>query len=165
MEAEDEGAKWTFRDSSTNCPFCLLFLFLGGGGLSERFRGFSAPFTRKTTSRQRLQSSSSSYKTFSDWQPRTVLSYKKLTFIFRKRVMTPTASVDNGTGEPIPISCPVSRGSSFVVVGCSPSGPMGFDKDSGLSSKTRDSRWAGGAGAERSSLGTMSIPPLPSSLP
>lgn len=38
----------------------------------------------------------------------------RLTFIFRRRVMMPTASADSGTGEPIPMSCPVSRGSNLV---------------------------------------------------
>lgn len=35
--------------------------------------------------------------------------------MFRSRVITPTASKDKGTGDPMPISCPVSRGNNFGV--------------------------------------------------
>ena len=34
-----------------------------------------------------------------------------LTFMLRRRVIIPTASADSGTGDPMPISFPVSRGS------------------------------------------------------
>jgi len=35
------------------------------------------------------------------------------TFMFLRRVMTPTASLESGTGDPIPMSSPVSRGNRF----------------------------------------------------
>lgn len=75
-------------------------------------------------------------------------------------MITPTASLDSGTGEPIPISAPVSRGSSLA---CSPPAALDvFARDSGLPPlSVSDARWAGGAGAYLSSLGVVSIPPLP----
>ena len=51
---------FVFRPSSTNPAFPLFLLFCGGAGLSVKPRGAKAPLARKTTSRQRLQSSSSS---------------------------------------------------------------------------------------------------------
>ena len=36
--------------------------------------------------------------------------------MFLKRVITLTASVESGTGEPIPISSPVSRGRSLLGI-------------------------------------------------
>ena len=53
---------------------------------------------------------------------------KRQTFIFLKRVITPTASLESGTGDPIPISSPVSRGRSLLLV--LPS--LSVRKDSGL---------------------------------
>ncbi len=78
--------------------------------------------------------------------------------------MTPTASLESGTGEPIPMSFPVSRGRSFGsdVEAESPS----LDSDSGLpSSSVLSLRCGGGAGADRSSLGVRSTPPLPRPAP
>lgn len=37
------------------------------------------------------------------------------TFMLRNRVIIPTDSADSGTGDPIPISCPVSRGNSLCL--------------------------------------------------
>ena len=64
------------------------------------------------------------------------------TFIFLNRVITPTASLDSGTGDPIPISWPVSLGSNFGVGLCSlfcnamvldsRTDEVVLDKDSGL---------------------------------
>ena len=55
------------------------------------------------------------------------------TFIFLSRVMISTASLDKGTGEPIPMSFPVSRGRSFVGVDdCSSLAPVVLVSDSGL---------------------------------
>jgi hypothetical protein len=102
------------------------------------------------------------------------------TFMFLNLVITCTASADNGTGEPIPISWPVSRGKSLglgwdigvgvderedgsllagVAVDSTKSGAMGGVMRSVFC--TESLRWSGGAGAVRSSLGMMSIPPLP----
>lgn len=39
------------------------------------------------------------------------------TFIFLKRVIIRTASVESGTGEPMPMSWPVSLGSNFSCCG------------------------------------------------
>jgi hypothetical protein len=68
--------------------------------------------------------------------------------------MTSTASFDNGTGEPIPMSCPVSRGRSF------PSFTRDVASDLvNLSELSGNSE--GGRGADRTSLGVRSTPPFP----
>lgn len=102
-----------FSASSTNfaCPPRFL-RFDGGGGLTSKPCGVKAPLARNTTSRQRLQSSSSSYS-LSD-KVEIQMEETFLTFIFLKRVMTRTASLERGTGDPMPMSIPVSRGSSFA---------------------------------------------------
>lgn len=96
----------------------------------------------------------------------------------------PTASEDNGTGDDIPISVPVSRGRGVPVVG---TGILLAGTDSGILSRSIDTLanasatrftlalsdvsgstsgnlyWllAGGCGAWRCSEGTMDMPPLP----
>lgn len=82
--------------------------------------------------------------------------------MFRNRVIMPTASEDRGTGEPIPMSCPVSRGSNLGL-SLEPSvvpGTLESGNRSGLVSAL-NCKWEGASGAERSSLGTISMPPFP----
>ena len=78
-----------------------------------------------------------------------------LTFRFRKLVITLTASAESGTGEPKPISSPVSlgRGSNAEDFEDPPSALVstGREVDSDCTS-------AGASGAERTSLGVVSIP-------
>jgi hypothetical protein len=82
--------------------------------------------------------------------------------MLRRRVIIPTASADNGTGDPIPISFPVSRGSGceedeveVPVVG-------GTTELVGLESAVLvPTRWGGTTGGARSSDGDVSIPPFP----
>ncbi len=76
------------------------------------------------------------------------------TFMLRRRVITPTASADSGTGDPMPISFPVSRGS-----GCDEDGVE--DVGGVESAVSVPSRWAGATGGARSSDGVVSIPPFP----
>lgn len=98
------------------------------------------------------------------------------TFIFLKRVIIWTASVDRGTGEPMPMSWPVSLGSNLFRCGYaslfSSLVPLSFSLDLGLGSMqavpvANDSglssllRCSGGAGANRSELGMTSIPFFP----
>ena len=77
-----------------------------------------------------------------------------LTFRFRKLVITLTASAESGTGEPKPMSSPVSLGRGLDA--------EGFEDPSALVSTGRevDSHCtsAGASGAERTSLGVVSIP-------
>ena len=98
------------------------------------------------------------------------------TFVFLKRVIIWTASAESGTGDPMPISWPVSLGSGFFRCeyssSSSSSAPFSsllelslgsihvphVANDSGLSSL---SRCSGGAGANRSELGMTSIPFFP----
>jgi hypothetical protein len=80
--------------------------------------------------------------------------------MLRRRVIIPTASEDRGTGDPMPMSFPVSRGS-----GC------GRDEEdeeaAGLSVTCVESavsvptKCGGTAGGSRSSDGAVSIPPFP----
>ena len=96
----------------------------------------------------------------------------------------PTASDDNGTGDDMPISVPVSRGSGVPAVGI---GVLLAGVDNGVPSRSGDALanasatrstlalsdvsgktsgnlyWllVGGSGAWRSSEGTIDIPPLP----
>jgi hypothetical protein len=82
--------------------------------------------------------------------------------MLRRRVIIPTASADSGTGDPMPISFPVSRGSGcdgdaveVPVVG-------GAIELVGVESAVSvPTRWAGTTGGARSSDGDVSIPPLP----
>ena len=83
--------------------------------------------------------------------------------------MIPTASPDRGTGEPIPMSSPVSRGNSLC---CDPSedvssnDPDVLESDSGLPCiSVMDCKCGGGTGAERSLLGRVSMPPAPNFSP
>jgi hypothetical protein len=83
------------------------------------------------------------------------------TFMLRRRVIIPTASADSGTGDPMPISFPVSRGSGcdedaveVPVVG----GAIELRVKSAVSVPIR---WAGTTGGARSSDGDVSIPPFP----
>jgi hypothetical protein len=78
------------------------------------------------------------------------------TFMLRRRVITPTAWADSGTGDPMPISFPVSRGS-----GCDEDGvevPVVGGVESAVSVPNN---WTGTTGGARSSDGVVSIPPLP----
>ena len=84
------------------------------------------------------------------------------TFMLRRRVIIPTASADNGTGDPMPISFPVSRGrgcneeaDAVSVVGDATEWARA---ESAVSVPTR---WVGATGAARSSDGVVSIPPFP----
>ena len=81
--------------------------------------------------------------------------------MLRRRVIIPTASAESGTGDPMPISFPVSRGSGCdedvegaVVGGASEL----VHVESAVSVPTR---WAGAAGGARSSDGVVSMPPFP----
>lgn len=68
--------------------------------------------------------------------------------------MISTVSFDNGTGEPMPMSWPVSRGRSFP--------PFIRDTASDLVNLSELSgNFEGGRGADLSSLGIRSTPPLP----
>ena len=100
-------------------PFPPLFLlFGGGGGFTVRFDGDNAPLARKITSLHRLQSSSSSFeRSCTDVIDSCLeqLFQEKNTFIPRSLVITSTASFDKGTGDPIPMSSPVSRGSNLGI--------------------------------------------------
>lgn len=76
--------------------------------------------------------------------------------MLRRRVITPTASTDSGTGDPMPISFPDSRGS-----GCDEDGvevPVVGGVESAVSVPIS---WAGTTGGARSSDGVVSTPPLP----
>ena len=78
------------------------------------------------------------------------------TFMLRRWVITPTASADRGTGDPMPISFPVSRGS-----GCDEDGveePVVGGVESAVSVPNS---WAGTTGGARSSDGVVSTPPFP----
>jgi hypothetical protein len=80
--------------------------------------------------------------------------------------MIPTASPDRGTGEHIPMSSPVSRGNSLCrdpsEDDVSPNDPDVLESDSGLPCiSVMDCKCGGGNGAERSSLGSVSMPPTP----
>jgi hypothetical protein len=80
--------------------------------------------------------------------------------MLRRRVIIPTASADSGTGEPMPISFPVSRGS-----GCDEDGvemPVVGGVESAVSVPTR---WTGATGGARSSDGLVSRPPFPRFVP
>jgi hypothetical protein len=78
------------------------------------------------------------------------------TFMLRRRVITPTTSTDSGTGDPMPISFPVSRGS-----GCNEDG-VEVPVVGGVESAVLvPSRWAGTTGGARSSDGAVSILPFP----
>jgi len=82
--------------------------------------------------------------------------------MLRRRVIIPTASAESGTGDPMPISCPVSRGRgcdteatdaavagdvvALVRVGSAVSDPT---------------RCGGGTGGARSPDGVVSMPPFP----
>ena len=86
----------------------------------------------------------------------------RLTFMLRRRVIIPTASAESGTGDPMPISFPVSRGSgcnedtdTVAVVG---GGIELVHVESAMSVPTR---WVGAAGGARSSDGVVSMPPFP----
>ena len=94
--------------------------------------------------------------------------------MFRSRVITLTASAESGTGDPIPISCPVSRGIAFLTGVLSDSAVSAagfwtaevfelvpFVKDSGFSFGVANWNCGGASGAARSSLGVISIPPFP----
>ena len=96
--------------------------------------------------------------------------FKSHTFIFLSLVIISTVSDDNGTGDPIPISCPVSRGSNLTLDFSSPSP----SKSSGIGESVSSegfrlsasgllslSKCGGGAGAARCSQGITSTPPLP----
>jgi hypothetical protein len=85
-----------------------------------------------------------------------------LTFMLRRRVIIPTASADSGTGDPMPISFPVSRGSGcdeVVVVVPTVGGAIGLVCVK--SAVLVPTRWAGTTGAARSSDGVVSMPPFP----
>lgn len=71
-----------------------------------------------------------------------------LTFMLRRRVITVTASAESGTGEPIPISCPVSRG-------------RGWDKGRTVSAVSVPTSCGGTTGGARSCDGVVSMPPFP----
>jgi hypothetical protein len=83
-----------------------------------------------------------------------------VTFMLRRRVIIPTASADRGTGDPMPMSFPVSRGS-----GC------GRDDEEGARTGVRvafiesavsvPTMCGGRTGGARSSDGVVSRPPLP----
>jgi len=86
--------------------------------------------------------------------------------MLRSLVITSTASFDRGTGDPIPISSPVSRGSSFGTFPVEPvwagSVTWNLDNNSGFPVFwTSFCKWSGGAGANLSSLGVESMPSLP----
>ena len=71
--------------------------------------------------------------------------------MLRSLVITRTASALSGTGEPIPMSSPVSRGKSFLT-GDNPFSDVG-------------ARWAGASGACLAKLGTLESPPQPTFAP
>lgn len=77
------------------------------------------------------------------------------TFKFRKLVITLTASADRGTGEPYPISSPVSRGRGLDFDD-PPSASVSTGRAWALSSFALSS--VGSSGAVRVSLGTVSMP-------
>ena len=76
--------------------------------------------------------------------------------MLRRRVITPTASADSGTGDPMPISFPVSRGS-----GCDEDGAEVPVAGGVKSAVSVPSSWGGTTGGARSSDGVVSIPPFP----
>lgn len=76
--------------------------------------------------------------------------------MLRRRVIIPTASPDSSTGDPMPISFPVSRGS-----GCDEDGvevPVVGGVESAVSVPNK---CAGTTGGARSSDGVVSMPPFP----
>jgi hypothetical protein len=82
--------------------------------------------------------------------------------MLRRCVIIPTASADSGTGDPMPISFPVSRGSgcdedAVEVAGIGDAFEL-VHVESAVSVPTR---CAGAAGGARSSDGVVSIPPFP----
>ena len=82
--------------------------------------------------------------------------------MLRRRVITPTASAESGTGDPMPISFPVSRGSGCdedAVEGAVVGGA--FELVHVRSAVSVPTRWAGAAGGARSSDGVVSMPPFP----
>jgi hypothetical protein len=84
------------------------------------------------------------------------------TFMLRRRVIIPTASADNGTGDPMPISFPVSRGSGCDEdVAAVPVVGGATELVRAESAVSVPTRWAGATGAARSSDGVVSIPPFP----
>jgi len=96
------------------------------------------------------------------------LRKKKYTFMLRSLVITSTASFDRGTGDPIPMSSPVSRGSNFGTFPVEPvsAGSVTLDNNSGFPVLwTSVCKWSGGAGTNLSSLGVESMPSLPIFLP
>jgi hypothetical protein len=79
------------------------------------------------------------------------------TFMLRRRVITPTASADSGTGDPMPISFPVSRGS-----GCCDEDGVEVPVVGGVESAVSvPNSCAGTTGGARSSDGVVSMPPFP----
>lgn len=77
--------------------------------------------------------------------------------MLRRRVIILTASADSGTGDPMPISFPVSRGSNSGR-GEEASGVLVAGAESALSDP---SRCGGATGGARSSDGVASMPPFP----
>jgi hypothetical protein len=82
--------------------------------------------------------------------------------MLRRRVIIPTASADSRTGDPMPISCPVSRGrgcdteaTDAVLFSGDPAALVRVE------SVSDPTRCGGGTGGARSSDGVVSMPPFP----
>jgi hypothetical protein len=80
------------------------------------------------------------------------------TFMLRRRVIIPTASEDRGTGDPMPMSFPVSRGSGCGRDDEEAAGVPVACVESAVSVPTK---CGGITGGTRSSDGAVSIPPFP----
>jgi len=84
------------------------------------------------------------------------------TFMLRRRVITPTASADSGTGDPMPISFPVSRGRGCGRDKGATCVPVAVAAVASVeSARSVPTRCGGPTGGARWSDGVVSIPPLP----